>query len=88
MTAIKNLHNALEKRWKSAGQPPSATEQCLWDMQRVIDGSSYNRPLKEILTEGVELLEAWIKDGDPASEEEVAVIAESKANIDSISSIF
>lgn len=88
MTATKKLHNVLEQRWKAAGQPPSATEQCLWDMQRVIDGSSYSRSLTDIMTEGVELLEAWIEDGDPATEEETAVIAQSKANIEAMSSLF
>jgi hypothetical protein len=81
MTATKLLHQALEARWKAAGEPPSATEQCLWDMEREIDDIERRRLLKDVLAEGVDLLEAWIESGDPVTEAESAALAQAKSDI-------
>lgn len=71
--AIVDLHAALEKRWAAAGKPAGATEMSLWDMERVIDNIPQQLSAQEILTEGVELLEAWIENDKPSTEEAAAI---------------
>jgi hypothetical protein len=83
-TTLTALHDALEARWKAAGKPPSATEQSLWAMERIIDDLEGQQSLDFVYAEGVDLLEAWIEAGDTAVESELAVLQKVKAELQSL----
>lgn len=69
--ATLNLYRALRARWVAAGKPGCATEMCLWEMERLLSyADKTGHSFKETLTEGIELLEAWIEDGGEQTEAE------------------
>ncbi|VWC79186.1 hypothetical protein BLA39750_01070 [Burkholderia lata] len=78
----------LEKRWEKAGSPGCAVELVLAQVCRLRedetpdDGSS----VASLFREATELLEAWIADGDPASEEETGILNEVRQEGDAIAS--
>jgi hypothetical protein len=64
---FQDVHDALEKRWKGAGSPAHGTEMALWDMERVLRKLPFNRTVKEIFADGLELLGEWLDCADTAT---------------------
>lgn len=75
---MRAMHDALEARWKKAGQPAHASELCLWAMARHVDGLDQHSDLDVVLDEAVDLLEGWIECGEPATSSELEAIAKVK----------
>jgi hypothetical protein len=58
--AIELLHAEIERCWVAAGKPAGSTEMCLWEMTRHIDNAGQTMSGEDLLSEGIDLLDAWI----------------------------